>query len=435
MRKCVSALCCAAAFGVMAWATVAPAQKQAAPAYHIYTGNTHSHTQYTWSHGEQWTKSDCAGILVYAAKPDQPFVSLWDDGYVKSKTCPGIYVIDGLQYPAPGMRLRENWQEVQGPPSKDYEVARAKGMDFEVTTDHSQEAVFWPEGGKSAAWQTTLKQANAATDAQFVAIPGFEFSENDGPGGTGHINVINSAEMLNALAPGVDLPKFYKWVSAAKPAGPGPVVAVFNHPGEKQYDDWAGYSLAANRVLTMLEIINSNKNIHYQGFVRALDKGWKLSPVSGLDNHGLTGLEKGSSRTFVLATSRTRAAILEAMQQRRTYASLDSNIQCRYTANGRIMGSVLAPAKSYRFAIHISDPDTQKPADKITKIDIVTDHGEVVQTYTPDTPAYTADWSPVIEDAHSHYFFVRVWNAGGGDAPGADASKPVAWLAPVWTGR
>jgi hypothetical protein len=33
------------------------------------------------------------------------------------------------------------------------------------------------------------------------------------------------------------------------------------------------------------------------------------------------------------------------------------------------------------------------------------------------------------------YFFVRVWNAGGGDAPKANPDHPVAWLAPIWTGR
>jgi len=100
-----------------------------------------------------------------------------------------------------------------------------------------------------------------------------------------------------------------------------------------------------------------------------------------------------------------------------------------------VMGSTLAPASSYHFHIHISDPDTGKPEDKITKIDIVHDHGDVVQTYTPDMPSFDVDWSPVIADTSSHYFFVRVWNAGGGDAPGADPTKPIAWLAPVWTGR
>ena len=44
-------------------------------------------------------------------------------------------------------------------------------------------------------------------------------------------------------------------------------------------------------------------------------------------------------------------------------------------------------------------------------------------------------WSPTIQDTTNKYFFIRVWNAGGGDAPGADPAKPIAWLAPVWTGR
>jgi subtilisin family serine protease len=36
----------------------------------------------------------------------------------------------------------------------------------------------------------------------------------------------------------------------------------------------------------MLEVINSNNKIHYPAFVNALDKGWKVSPVCGNDNHG-----------------------------------------------------------------------------------------------------------------------------------------------------
>jgi hypothetical protein len=181
-------------------------------------------------------------------------------------------------------------------------------------------------------------------------------------------------------------------------------------------------------------VINSNIHIHEEGFINALDKGWKVSPVSGNDNHGLTGIAGDTSRTFVLATSRTKVAILDAMKHRRTYAS-DRNIQCRYSVNGAIMGSTLAQPNTFKFDIQISDPDTNEPKDKITKIEIVKDHDEVVQSYTPDTPDYSVTWSPTVTDPTSKYFFVRVWNAGGGDAPGADPAKPIAWLAPVWTGR
>jgi hypothetical protein len=137
----------------------------------------------------------------------------------------------------------------------------------------------------------------------------------------------------------------------------------------------------------------------------------------------------------VLATSRTKVAILDAMKHRRTYASLDNDIQCRYSVNGDIMGSTLGPTNTYKFDIDLSDPDTNKPEDKITKIEIVKDHGEVALTYAPDAPDYQVHWSPNITDSTSKYFYIRVWNVGGGDAPGGSPQRPIAWLAPVWTGR
>ena len=414
-----------------------PQTKDPAAQYKIYAGNTHSHTQFTWSHGEQYLPNrGCAGIFVYGGEPESSPLGVWKTGYVASKNhCATIYVINSWQYPSPNNTLRPDWQKVQGPPSEHFALAKKDGFDFYTTADHSQEASFMPPGPDNPAWLAAKREAAAATDNAFVALAGFEFSENNGPGGRGHINVINSDSILNALAPGVDLPYLYRWLATAKPSGNGPVVASFNHPGPDQYADWSGRTPAVTNVITMLEVINSNDHIHYQGFINALDKGWKVSPVSGLDNHGLTGIGKDKSRTFVLATAKTKVAILEAMKHRRTYASLDENIQCRYTVNGKIMGSTLGRPSTFHFDIHISDPDVNNPNDKITKIDIVKDHGEVAQTYTPTTPSVDVTWTPTIRDATSKYFFVRVWNAGGGDAPHPDPTKPVAWLAPVWTGR
>jgi hypothetical protein len=414
----------------------APAQQTPAAEYYIYAGNTHSHTMYTWSHGEQYLPNyGCGGILVYGSDAAAE-LGTWTKGYVPGKgQCPTIYVIDSWQYPSQNNTLRKDWQIVQGPPSVHYALAKKNGFDFYVTSDHSQEYSFDPPGPENPAWLATKREAAAATDSQFVALAGFEFSENNGPGGTGHINVINSANILNALAPGIDLPYLYKWLETAAPNGAGPVVASFNHPSPDQYNNWAYRTPGVTNIITMLEVINSNNHIHYEGFINALDKGWKVSPVSGLDNHGLTGISKDTSRTFVLAKDRTKAAILEAMKNRRTYASLDRDIQCRYTVNGKIMGSTLDRPKVFNFHISISDPDTNEPGDKITKIDIVTDGGAVVKTYDVPVPGYSVEWSPQIANTQSKYFFVRVWNAGGGDAPGADPGKPIAWLSPVWTGR
>ncbi len=384
------------------------------PAYHIYAGNTHSHTVYTWSHGPQFIK------------PKPP-----SDG----KKVSGIFVSpEGVQFPAKSQVLQPDWEKQQGPPAKHFALAKANGYDFYAATDHSQEAAFAPTSPTNAAWRATKREAAEATDAKFTALAGFEYSENNGPGGRGHLNVFNSAEYLNALAPGRDLPYFYRWLKTARPDGEGPVVASFNHPGAKQYTNWAYCDPQIADIITLLEVINSNKGIHYAAFVNALDMGWKASPVCGNDNHGYWGITRHTSRTFVLATNRTKGAILEAMKHRRTYASLEQNLQCRYTVNGAIMGSTLDLPRSFDFNIRLSDPDTDNPKDKIVKIDIVKDGGVVAQSYSP-APAFSVQWSPTLQDSTNRYFFVRVWNASGGDAPGADPAKPVAWLAPVWTGR
>lgn len=410
--------------------------RNSAPAeYHIYAGNTHSHTSYTRSHGEQYANNGCAGIRVYGNSADFPSLYKWSDGYVKPNgKCPSMYVINSWQYPSSDITLKPNWQELQGSPLKHFELAKSAGFDFYSVSDHSQEAAFMPARADNPAWLATKEAAAKATDGEFVALAGFEFSENDSPGGVGHLSVFNSDGILNALEPENDLAHFYKWLESAKANGAGPVVASFNHPDKDQYSDWAYRDPAVTNVITMLEVINSNNKIHYDAFISALDKGWKVAPVSGLDNHGLTGITKDESRTFVLANSKAKTAILDAMKNRRTYAALDKNIQCRYTVNGAIMGSTLNGPTTFDFDILVSDPDTSNPNDKITKIDIVGNGGEVVQSYTP-SPAYSVEWKFSVHDSSKTYFFVRVWNAGGGDAPGADPAKPVAWLAPIWTGR
>lgn len=384
------------------------------PEFHIYAGNTHSHTIYTASHGDQFEKADRE-----AGEPKKPLL------YVDAK---------GIQHPAPSQQLKTNWQKFQGPPATHYDLAKSNGYDFYVVTDHSQEAGFQPVSPTNAQWADTQRAAREATDGHFVALAGYEHSENNGPRGVGHLNVINSAEYLNALAPGVDLPYLYRWLKTARPNGDGPIVVSFNHPGPRQYNNWDYRDPEITDIITLLEVINSNSKIHYQGFINALDKGWKVSPVCGNDNHGFWGITHHTSRTFVLAANLTKSALLDAMRHRRTYASLDKNIQCRYSVNGAIMGSTLAGPTNFQFQIFISDPDIDNPKDKITKLDIVKDGGAVVQSYEPK-PAWAVNWSPTVVDATNKYFFVRVWNAGGGDAPGGKPSQPIAWLAPVWTGR
>lgn len=389
---------------------------QPSPRYNIYAGNVHAHTEYTWSHGAQWAQSRAprgeasAGAGGAARRPERV--------------------------------LKEDWRQHQGPPAEHFARAKAAGYDFYVVSDHSHEKGLQPVSPTNPQWLDTKRAAADATDDRFVALAGFEHSENNGPGGTGHINVINSATYLNALSDGVDLPHLYRWIATVESNhdhGDGPIVGSFNHPRPQQYDNWAHRDAQVTDVITMLEVINSNDHVKYEAFVNALDKGWKVSPVCGNDNHGFRGITQHTSRTFVLAAARTKRDILDAMRHRRTYASLENNIRCTYSVNEQIMGSTLRLAEgssaNFRFEILISDPDTADAKDKVTKVDIITDGGAIVQTFEPPTPSHSLTWRPSVANPKSKYFFVRVWNAGGGDAPSADPNEPVAWLAPVWTGR
>ena len=352
--------------------------------YNVYAGNTHSHSNYTSSHGDQVTNND---------------------------------------------------PTLNGRPIEHFTRAKTAGTyDFYVVTDHSQEVDLDPTSATNAAWVDTKADATEATVSTFVGLAGFEHSENNGPNGTGHINVINSNTYLDALESGIDLPYLYNWLKTVAPNGSGlPVVASFNHPGSGQYNNWAYRDAQITDIITMLEVINSNDNIHEVGFQEALSAGWKVSPVCGNDNHGFWGITNHTSRTFVLATARTKAAILDAMKNRRTYASLEKNINCSYTCNGAIMGSTLSSPSTFNFAIAVSDPDA---ADTITKIEIMKNSGTgavVAASATFNSTSVT--WNPTITDTTSTYFYVRVYNATGGDAGSANSANPVAWLAPIWTGR
>lgn len=404
-----------------------------AQTYNIYRGSTHAHTSYTRSHGEQFIKKPGGGIAVFEEKPNDT-IGAWVDGYKKGTGCPAIILINSNQYPGPCLGLNPDWKKFQGPPSAHFALAKENHFDFYITTDHSQEYVFDSAPDSNNAWNDTKHAAAMATDKNFVALRGYEHSENNGPEGQGHLNIINSDEYINALKPGIDLPYLYNWLKNARSNGEGSVVAVFNHPGPEQYNNWSYRDEQITDIITMLEVINSNDKIHYQGFINALDKGWKVAPVCGNDNHGFTGISQHTSRTFILAINKTKAALLDAMKNRRTYASLENNIQCTYTVNKKIMGSVLTASNNYKFDISISDPDTNDQKDRITQIEIIGDSGKVVKAYVPE-PSHTIKWSPTINNSSDKYYFIRIYNEGGGDASSADPAKPVAWLAPVWTGK
>ena len=123
------------------------------------------------------------------------------------------------QYPAESLVLKTDWKKLQGPPAEHFARAKAHGYDFYTVTDHSQEADFQPPRPTNPNWLATKKAAADASDDRFVALTGFEHSENNGPGGRGHLNVLNTAEYINAASRGLICRTCISGSRAPKPNG------------------------------------------------------------------------------------------------------------------------------------------------------------------------------------------------------------------------
>lgn len=296
-----------------------------------------------------------------------------------------------------------------------FKIAKENGYDFYCVTDHSQYPEYTPE-----AWADVKDKAEAFTDNTFVGLRGYEHSENDGPDGTGHMNVYNSTTFLNALADSVSIEFFHNWL--ARPENDD-VIVGFNHPKTDAYNDFTCYNEDARDNFKIIELINGSKPRFYQAYLNALSKGWKVSPVAGCDNHGWEGISKWECRTGLLVTELTPEGVLDAMASRRTYATMDKNVEISYTVNGRIMGSDIKKAPRYKFDIDVKEPDADRPDQKITRIEVVSDDGEVVAVSEFDD--YAVNWKPVIKGLDKDYYFVLVYNASRTDGP-------IAFVAPVW---
>ena len=296
-----------------------------------------------------------------------------------------------------------------------FSLAKKNGYDFYCITDHSQYPQF-----NAVSWDDTKAKADAFTDAGFVALCGYEHSDNDGPDGRGHMNVYGTADWLNALAEGVSIEYLHNWLAQS---GQKDAVVCFNHPQQDAYNDFYCYNESARLHITLMELINGTNPRFYPTFLNALSKGWKVSPVAGCDNHGWQGIEKWTARTGMLAEALTPGALLEAMAARRTYASLDRNLEVAYSVNGKIMGSDIEQAEKYEFVIDISDPDIQEVSNAITKVEIIGNGGKLL--VSKDFDSHIVEWKVTLPADGEKYYFVLIYSAMTGD-------KPVAYAAPVW---
>lgn len=407
--------------------------------FNIYRGNSHSHTIFTWTHGEHRAKgmNDINSPTEFHPEWHVPPGVDWRDHQTISLN-PSSYT------------------NRQGLPENHFDRAIANGYDFYAITDHSQEPPLQPVSANNRAWAAILKAANKYKGhPKFVALAGFEYSRNTNDnGGSGHINVLNVSEYVNAdhgqrgpvptwPEANWSIPQFYDWVKTAKPHDQSGYVAVgFNHPGLDQYGDWAHMDDEIVRLISTFEIHTNYKQNRWKAFIKALNSGWKVSPIGVHDNHGFYQIERKDlyPPTFVLAPELTVEAITRAMRLRRTFASWNEGVELRYAVNGSIMGSTLDRPDTFHFRIEVNTP-LSKPGEGVRRIQVLrnhpTDENEVtvVAEALFDGQQDEIVWEPEVTDKSAKYFLLLIHHENDIAEDGSFKENGSTVSAPVWTGR
>lgn len=406
--------------------------------FNVYKGNTHSHTILTWTHGEHRKE-----LIKQLDKPTPfgpdfptPAGTDWRD----EKTLN----LDPAQYP-----------KLQGLPANHLALAKANGYDFYAITDHCQEPTMNPVSPDNWAWKNIKASCDKyLNDPLFVAIPGVEYSRNtEADGGSGHINVLNAATYINAdhgqRGPAPAWPeanwsivKFYGWVkSDPKPYDGGPVVVGFNHPGRDQYGDFGNFDPEIAARVSTFELHTRFSPQRWAAYIHCLNKGWKVSPIGVLDNHGYAAIVSKDKfpPTHVLAPKLTREEILKALDERRTFVTYIQGTELKYSVNGYIMGSTLKNSNKFSFNIEVKTPNDEQS--NVRRIQILknnstgTDDVEVVAETVFDGTKNEISWKPEISDLTAKYFIVRVHHGKDVAQDGSFKATGSSVAAPVWIER
>ncbi len=313
--------------------------------------------------------------------------------------------------------------------------------------------------------ESLMTAANEATDTNFVAIFGQEFSSISSGN---HVNVLGAQTVITV--PNGDFAPLYSMLSSGTAAGP---VVQMNHPdihrdlfyrgsddkviramrNDYGFDefgrDFGALVAAADRHISLIEVLTGpalddeiHTTYHYPSFrVHANDyyyyltQGFHLSPSVGQDNHFETWGDSTPARMGVIAPELTLDSLMAAMRSNRTFATEDPDLRIEVFINGLPMGSVLDLAENTPLDIEVHVADSSEPAagyiaeliyGDVEAQDETTLEKWIVVDGLTESFSFDGDGVLTFDEyaasGRPEFFFVRL-TQGDGDR---------AWSAPVW---
>jgi hypothetical protein len=305
-------------------------------------------------------------------------------------------------------------------PSAALAYARDRGgLDFMATTDHHEYLAQF-------AFEDTIRMARAETiPGRFVGLAGFEWS---------HGLDLNQGKLINHINV-FGTPRVFPKVETSTLEGfwcellglPEGAFGQFNHPDYRKrpletnhWNDFKYDAFVDARIC--LSRAEKGSNAAEKGYIRALEKGWHVSPTSNQDNHGPDWGTKNSNRTGVWAASLGEKDLLDAIREMRTFSTTDADATIRLMADSRFwMGSVLKRRGAVTLTLEATDAG---PAERFTKLELFATGGKPVEVRTIQSASpLTIDFR--VDPPGSSYYFVRLTQADGDELLSA----------PIWIER
>ncbi|ODG90469.1 hypothetical protein BED47_11360 [Gottfriedia luciferensis] len=337
--------------------------------------------------------------------------------------------------------------DAAGTPEEALKAAEKYHYDFFAFSDHSHDIDAnlvnkdtvdhkgFKERTGGTDWQLTKDLAKQYTkDGKFVVFPAFEMTSTT----WGHSNVFGTENFIDRVVDGgayQNLQKYYGWVLTYDN-----IVAQFNHPkmSANAFDNFIPYNKNLDKLFTMLEVGNGSGKYSYanaeDSYYGALDIGWHVAPTYGEDNHDATwGQTK--KRTVIVAKDLSQDALLDAMKNRRVYMSEDPNFSLDVSASGFYMGSTV-DTDTLDFNISGKDPVLEQASDPdysyiktasndaIAKVELITNHGTVVDKYVPTNDSTSFNWKPSFTVVGGQQWFVVKVTQKDGDQ---------IYSSPIWS--
>jgi hypothetical protein len=355
-----------------------------------------------------------------------------------------------------------SFSDGSGTPEQAYRHARDHGLDFLAITEHNHKQAESGAGerrdGILIATDPTLYKG-PRTDALINAadrltVQGSQEFSSISSGN--HVNVFGVQDVIPATNGAYD--ELITWLSANRDDENKLAVIQLNHPKliegydpAKHYgrDDFSSLAEWVNKVgahASLIEVLNGPAMAKDAGnrpnekmedyYLEFLNFGFHVGPSADQDNHYLTWGTSTDARTAVLAADLTRSAVMEALRNRRVYATHDKNLRVVTRVNGAVIGSIISalPSAGSVLTVELSIEDEDEP-DASYIVDVFSDdspggdEAAVVETNTVEgnTPAGQMFSVPgVIFRGSGQYVFVRIRQAN------EDGDDDFVWTAPVW---